>query len=307
MVESTPWWGGLVLPLVLGVFVLAAAALDSALAARAAGAPVDVVRPLRDAAGLLVQQRRNTLAADRLLWRVGGGAVVVAAVLASAATPFGRWVVADMPVGVVWFNGMEVVAWAAVWLVGWGANSAFPLVSGYRFVAQGLAYELPHMFALITAAVGAGSLRVGDIVAAQQGLWFVVWMPVAFAVYLLSVLGMSFFRPFDQATGADAGGGVLAELSGVDRLVFVAGRWVLLVSGAAMAVPLFLGGGSGPVLPEWLWSVVKTAAVLGVLVWAGRRFPTIRVDRFQEVAWLVLVPATLVQALVVSVVVLMRG
>ncbi|XVV06661.1 NADH-quinone oxidoreductase subunit H [Actinosynnema sp. CA-248983] len=307
MVESTPWWGGLLLPLVLGVFVLAAAAFDSALAARAAGAPVDVVRPLRDAAGLLVQQRRNTLAADRLLWRVGGAALVVAAILASAATPFGRWVVADMPVGVVWFNGMEVVAWAAVWLVGWGANSAFPLVSGYRFVAQGLAYELPHMFALITAALGAGSLRVGDIVAAQQDLWFVVWMPVAFLVYLLSVLGMSFFRPFDQATGADAGGGVLAELSGVDRLVFVAGRWLLLVSGAAMAVPLFLGGGGGPVLPEWLWSVVKTAAVLGLLVWAGRRFPTIRVDRFQEIAWLVLIPATLVQALVVSVVVLTRG
>jgi NADH-quinone oxidoreductase subunit H len=307
MVERAPWWGGLLLPLVLGAFVLAAAALDSALAARAAGAPADVVRPLRDAAGLLVQQRRNMLAADRLLWRIGGAALVVAAVLASAATPLGRWVVADMPVGVVWFNGMEVVAWAAVWLVGWGANSPFPLVSGYRLVAQGLAYELPHMFALITAAAGAGSLRVGDIVAAQQDLWFVVWMPVAFVVYLLSVLGMSFFRPFDQATGTDAGGGVLAELSGVDRLAFVVGRWVLLVSGAAMAVPLFLGGGGGPVLPEWLWSVVKTAAVLGVLVWAGRRFPTVRVDRFQEVAWLVLVPATLVQALVVSVVVITRG
>ena len=303
MVEQTPWWGGLLLPLVLITFALAAASFDSVLASKAAGAPPDFARPLRSTASLLVQQRRGTLAADALLWRAGGAVLLIAAVLASAATPLGDRVVGDMSVGVVWFNAMEVVAWAAVWLVGWGANSAFGLVTGYRFVAQGLAYELPHMFALITAAVGAGSLRVGDIVAAQDGLWFVVWMPVAFVVFLLSVLGMSFFRPFDQATGADAACGVLAELSGVDRLVFVAGRWLLLVSGAAMAVPLFLGGGSGPVLPGWAWSVVKTAAVLALLVWAGRRFPTIRVDRFQEIAWMVLIPATLLQALFVSVVV----
>jgi NADH-quinone oxidoreductase subunit H len=170
-------------------------------------------------------------------------------------------------------------------------------------VAQGLAYELPHMFALTTVAVGAGSLRVADVLQAQQQLWFVVWMPVAFVVYLVSVLAMSFARPFDQAVGADLAGGAVAELSGVDRLVFLVGRKVLLVSGAAMAVPLFLGGGAGPVLPDWSWSLVKTAAVLAVLVWVGRRTPTVRVERFTEVAWMVLIPATLLQALVVSVVV----
>ncbi|MGM1062146.1 NADH-quinone oxidoreductase subunit H [Saccharothrix sp. Mg75] len=303
MVEETAWWGGLLLPLVLIAFALAAASLDSALASKASGAPLDLARPLRATAGLLVQQRRGTLAADSTLWRTGGVVLLVAAVLASAATPLGDWVVGDLSVGVVWFNAMEVVAWAAVWLVGWGANSAFGLVAGYRFVAQGLAYELPHMFALITAALGAGSLRVGDIVAAQDDLWFVVWMPIAFVVYLVSVPAMAFFRPFDQATGVDVAGGALAELSGVDRLVFVAGRWLLLTSGAAMAVPLFLGGGHGPLLPGWLWSVVKTAAVLALLVWVGRRLPTIRVDRFQEVAWMVLIPAALLQALFVSVVV----
>jgi NADH-quinone oxidoreductase subunit H len=121
------------------------------------------------------------------------------------------------------------------------------------------------------------------------------------------VLAMAFFRPFDHATGADLAGGARAELSGADRLVFAAGQWVLLVSGAAMTVPLFLGGGSGPLLPDWLWSLVKTAAVLGVLVWAGRRLPTIRMERFTEIAWMVLIPATLLQALFVSVVVIQEG
>jgi NADH-quinone oxidoreductase subunit H len=303
MVEQTPWWGAIVLPAVLVVFALAAVAWDGALAARAAGGN-RAAAPLRSMAGLLVQQRRRTLAADALLWRSAGIVLLVAAVMASLVTPLGRWVVGDLSVGVVWFNAMEIVAWAAVWLAGWGGNSAFGLVGGYRFVAQGLAYELPHMFVLTTAAIGAGSLRIGDIVAAQQDVWFVVWMPVAFVVYLVSVLAMAFFRPFDQSVGSDVAGGAAAELSGVDRLVFLAGRWLLLVSGAAMAVPLFLGGGDGPVLPDWAWSLVKTAAVLAVLVWVGRRLPTIRMERFTEVAWMVLVPATLLQALFVSIVVI---
>lgn len=313
MVEATGWAGALLLPPILVALALAAAGFDAVLTARAAGA-TGVGRGLaaaanvpRAVAGLLVQQRRRTLAADTMLWRAAGVTLLSAAVLASFVTPLGRWAVGDLSVGVVWFNAMEVLAWAAVWLAGWGANSAFALVGGYRFLAQGLAYELPHMFVLTTAAIGAGSLRVGDIVQAQRDLWFVVWMPVAFVVFLVSVLAMAFFRPFDHALGRDVAGGALAELSGVDRLVFVSGRWLLLVSGAAMSVPLFLGGGLGPVLPPWLWTLVKTAAVLAVLVWAGRRVPTVRMDRFEELSWLVLVPLTLLQALAVTLVVLAGG
>ncbi|UUV29983.1 NADH-quinone oxidoreductase subunit H [Amycolatopsis roodepoortensis] len=308
MIDELPWWGGLVLPLALGVLIAAAASWDSLLSARASGANAGsaLTLPFREAGGLLVQQRRHTLAADTVLWRGGAIALVVAGVLASLVTPLGRWAVADLSIGIVWFNAMEVVAWAAVWLVGWGANSAYGLIGGYRFIAQGLAYELPHMFALITAALGAGSLRVADVVAAQDTLWFVVWMPIAFVIYLLSVLAMSFWGPFDQAVGADIAGGAMAELSGVDRLVFGAGRWLLLVSGAAFAVPLFLGGGAGPLLPSWLWTLLKTLAVLGVLVWVRRRVPTVRMERYEEVAWLVLIPLTLLQALVVAIVVIAR-
>jgi NADH-quinone oxidoreductase subunit H len=90
----------------------------------------------------------------------------------------------------------------------------------------------------------------------------------------------------------------------VDRLALQAGRWLLLTAGAAMAVPLFLGGGSGPLLPAWAWSLVKTLAVLAVLVYARRRLPTVRADRYVELAWVVLIPATVAQALVPALVVL---
>ena len=71
-----------------------------------------------------------------------------------------------------------------------------------------------------------------------------------------------------------------------------------------MSVPLFLGGGSGPVLPNLAWQLVKTLVVLLILVAARWRWPLVRAERFAEIAWLVLLPAVLLQALVVAVFVL---
>ncbi|MER6599050.1 complex I subunit 1 family protein [Streptomyces rubiginosohelvolus] len=312
--SEAPLWATALLPMALAVAALGAASFDAVLsfaaarprprspleAAAAAGAPG------REVLRLLVQQRRRTTAADVPLTRLGVVLLPVAAALAAAVIPLGFRSVSDLADGIVWFNAMEALAWAAVWLAGWGPNSTLALIGGYRFLAQGLAYELPHMLAITTAALGAESLRVGEIVDTQAGLWFVVWMPFAFAIYLLSAMAMAFWGPFDQPAGRDVAGGAAAELSGVDRIVFLGGRWLLLTVAAAFSVPLFLGGGNGPLLPPWLWTVLKTAAVLAFLVWIRRKVPTLRMDRYMEVAWVVLTPLAILQALVVALVVLDR-
>ena len=264
-------------------------------------------RPVAEVARLLRQRRRVTVAADRLLWRVGGGGLLVAALLMVAVVPLGRWTVADLPVGVVWFNAMDVLVWALVWLAGWGPNSAYALVGAYRFLAQALAYELPLMFALTGPAVAAGSLRVADVAAAQHGLWYAVRMPVAFAVFCLGVVAFSVRGPFAPAAGTDIAGGVLAEVSGVDRLLLLAGRYALLAAGSAFAVPMFLGGGAGPLLPGWLWVPVKALLLLAGLVAVRRRLPAVRPERFAEAGWLVLLPAVLLQVLLVSILAVAGG
>lgn len=305
MAESTPLLGIGVVAILAGLAVVAAM-LDGALSARASGAASGAVggatRPFAEAARLMRQRRRTTVEADTLLWRIGGAGLWVAAVLMVAVVPWGTWTVLDLDVGVVWFNAMDVLVWALVWLAGWGANSTYGLVGGYRFLAHGLGYELPLMFALVAPAIAAESLDVGRVATAQDGLWFAVWMPVAFLVYLLGVAAFSVWGPFAPAIGTDVAGGARAELSGVDRLVFEAGRYALLAAGAAFAVPMFLGGGAGPLLPGWAWVLVKTVALLAVLVWVRRRLPAFRPDTFLEVGWLVLLPAVLLQDLVVAVV-----
>lgn len=305
--DDLPLWSVVLVPVLLGALALLAASGSAVLAGAAAGrrpAFAEVVSPLRESVRLLLTQRRTIPARDALLWRLGGGGVVVVAMLAVLVVPLGDRAVLDLPAGIVWFNAMEVLLWMLVWMTGWGGNSAYSLVGGYRFLAQGLAYELPLMLALITAGVGAGSLRVADVVAAQQDLWFAVEMPVALAIYLVGVLGFSFWGPLATPVAADLAGGAAAELSGVDRLVFLAGRYLMLAAGAAFAVPLFLGGDAGPLLPGPVWTLVKAAAVLGLLVWLRWRLPLVRTDRFVEIAWVVLIPLILAQTLVTSLLVL---
>ncbi|WP_246021110.1 NADH-quinone oxidoreductase subunit H [Arthrobacter echini] len=306
MVQVGPL-GALTAAVLLGVVAVLAAAFDGTLGARLQGrrAFSGVTAPLWEAARLLRQRRRTIVAADSLLWRIGVVGLLVVALLKVVVVPLGWWTVADLSIGMVWFNAMDVMVWALVWLIGWGANSAHALIGGYRFLGQALSYELPLMFALTGPAIAAGSLRVGDVVAAQQDLWFVVWMPVAFLVFCAGVVAFSVWGPFGAAAGEDIAGGVLAELSGVDRLLVLAGRYALLSAGAGFVVALFLGGGSGPLAPAWVWTLVKTLAVLAALIGVRRLLPVVRPDRLAEVAWIVVLPAVLLQLLLVGVMVVL--
>lgn len=262
--------------------------------------------PVRAGVRMLVQQPRRLPAPDRLLGRVAVVLVPVAALLALAVVPIGStgaaWV--STSADLVWFNAAEVLLWVAWWCAGWAPNSVHPLVGAYRFLAQGLSYELPLMFSLITVGVAAGSLRVADVVAAQQQVWFVVVMPVAAVVFLGSAAAFASWGPFASPMGRDLGAGLVAEAGGPTRLVLTAGRALFIGVAAAMAATLFLGGPAGPVAAGWWWLLLKTLLVAALLVVVAERLPELRPDRTVDVAWVVVLPLTIVQALVVSVLVL---
>ena len=308
VVQVSPAWA-LLAPGLLLALALAGAGFSGVLSARSNGRSVlsGVSIPVTEIARLLRQRRRTTVAADVPLWRIGSTGLVVVAALKVIVIPLGMWTLSDLAVGVVWFNAMDVMVWALIWLAGWGANSAHSLVGGYRFLALALSYELPLMFALVTPAVAARSLNIGAVVAAQQEVWFVVWMPVAFLVFCGSVIAFSSWGPFATAVNGDIAGGILTETSGVDRLLLLAGRYALLTAGAAFAVPMFLGGGAGPLLPDWLWTLLKTLLLLALFVATRNRFPAVRPDRFAEVAWVIVLPAVLLQTLVVALIVVERS
>lgn len=304
MNDSLSWLWAIPLMATLAAAALAVAGYSHALDARDRGRlwRSGFGDPIRETARLMRQQPRRTVSADTLLWRSASSAVIPLAILIVAFVPLGAHALVDHPLGVVWINALDVVAWAVMWLLGWGANSLTSLVGGYRFLALALGYELPLMFALTAPAIAAGSLDLSTISAAQDGLWFVVWAPVAFIAYCWGVVGFSVRPPMDPGAGADIQGGILTELAGIDRLLVLAGRYALLVAGAAASVPLFLGGGAGPLLPGAVWVLIKTLIVAIGLVSASRVLPTLRPDKLLEIGWVVVLPLVVAQDLVVAII-----
>ena len=186
----------------------------------------------------------------------------------------------------------------AVDLHGWSANSVFPLIGGYRFVAQALSYEMPLALVLIAAALPAESLSVGAIVRSQMGAWNVVRQPLGLPIYLVTGLGLAFWGPLGFPDSADLAGGTRAELSGASLLAWSAARSAVLVAVAAMGAAAFLGGWLGPWLPGAVWMVLKTLALLVVLLTTGHLVARVRLEQFVVVAWTVLIPLALVDTFV---------
>lgn len=286
---------GLVAALAAGIALVAV--LDAAVA-RAVAGPIGaggwLAAPWRRAAVVLLQQRITTERPDAQAWALAPALLLGlgAAMLTVVPVSSGR-AVADIPHGIVLFGAAAALLLIPVFLQGWSPNSPFAMVGGYRMFAQGLSSMIPFALVLIGTALPAESLGVGDIVVSQQGLWNVVRTPLGLPVYLVTVLGVVFWGPLATPSGADLGGGIDLEASGVQLLAWRVGQAGVLVGTAAVGASVFLGGWYGPLLPGPVWLAVKTAALLVVLVAAAHVVPRVRVERYVVLAWVVLLPLAL--------------
>lgn len=265
--------------------------------------PGDVATaPLRTAVLDLRRQVVTTEAPDRILWVLAPAAYAGLAAVALSVVPLAPGVaVADVRSGIVVFGAAEALAIVAIFLHGWAPNSPFPLVAGYRFVGVALSYELLSMFVLIAAAIPAESLSIGAIVQSQADTWNVVRQPLGLPLFLIVIAGVTFIGPLGVVDSADLAGGGAAEDSGIQRLAWSAARAAMLVTFAAAAAAVFLGGWHGPWLPGAAWMAGKTAVVVVVVVASRHLVARVSPERFVRLAWTVLLPLAFLDLVIAGV------
>ena len=239
--------------------------------------------------------------ADRLLFPGGPWLALLGVTLAAAVVPFGPGLIgSDLKIGVFYFIVVVDFVVLGVAVSGWGANTRKAVESYYRITAQLVAYVIPLGLALVGTIMMARSLSTVSIVEAQRGLWFVVLQPLGFALYLVTGMMQAYRAPFAEAFSPAIGAGVLGVSSGWSLWAWRAALAGLLFVVAAMGALLFLGGWLGPVLPGPVWMLLKTSALMALMLWAGQRVKPLSTAQMLRLSWRILIPAGLVNVLLVG-------
>ncbi len=288
----------------VGVYV--AAWVDIVLARAVAGVavrPLDaLIAPLSWGAAVALKARTTTERPDAETWALAPALLAALAAVGLAAVPLAPGLLAaDVANGIVLFGAAMALVVVAVFLQGWSPNSPLPMIGGYRFIAEGLSYEIPLAVVLIAAALPARSLAIAPIVVSQENLWNVVRQPLGLPLYLMAALGLAFWGPLALPEGEDLAGGSSLEVSGVSRILWRVAQLMVLVAVSAMGAAVFLGGWLGPLLPGAAWMIAKTLVLLVLLVAARHLVARVPTERYVIASWAILIPLSLLDVFIAGI------
>src|SRR5213595_1099798 len=213
--------------------------------------PWGLLQPIADGIKLLVKEDFIPENADRWIFFVAPYIAVVAAFIVMAVVPFGPdWaVITDVNIGVLFVLAVSSVGVLALILAGWSSNSKYALLGGLRSSAQMVSYEVAMGLSLIGALMFARTLSLSGVVNAQaaDSIWFVVYQPVGFLIFLVSGIAENNRAPFDLPEAeSELVAGFHTEYSGFRWSLFFMAEYAAMVVVTAVAVTVYLGGWYAP-------------------------------------------------------------
>ena len=247
-------------------------------------------------------------AADRWVFSLAPGVVLVPVILAVLVLPFGPSVWAEnLDVGIFFLMAISSVSVIGVLMAGWSSANKYSLIGAVRAAAQLIAYELPLILSAASIAMLGGTLSLVGIVEAQHGIWFVFLQPIPFLIFIMASLAELIRTPFDMPIAdSEIIFGAYTEYTGLKFAFFLLSEYAGIVVLSAVASVLFLGGYLAPPLlgfiPAPLWMMAKIGGLSFVIIWLRATYPRLREDQLQRFSWIVLIPLALANILVTAVV-----
>jgi NADH-quinone oxidoreductase subunit H len=256
-------------------------------------------------------------------------APLVASVLALAAWAvipvnedgWGRWVISNLNVGILYLFAISSLGVYGVIMGGWASNSKYAFLGSLRSAAQMVSYEVSIGFVIITVLLCVGSLNMTDIVNAQQtgigtryGLpnsaldWHWLGLFPMFIVFFISALAETNRPPFDLPEAeSELVAGFMVEYASTPYLLFMLGEYVAVTTMCALTTILFLGGWLPPLavapltwVPGIFWFVGKLVLVFFMFAMVKAFVPRYRYDQLMRLGWKVFLPLSLIMVVAVA-------
>jgi len=264
--------------------------------------PFGLLQPIADAVKLLFKETILPAGSNRIVFIAAPMLTFILAMIGWAVIPFDEgWVLADINVGILYLFAISSLGVYGVIMAGWASNSKYPFLGALRSAAQMVSYEVSMGFVIITVLILVGSLRLTDIVLAQQTVWFGVPLLPMFVIFFISTLAETNRAPFDLPEGeSELVAGFFVEYSSLSFALFFLGEYANMILMSAMTTILFLGGWLPIIdvapfnwIPGPIWFAGKIAVVLFCFLWVRATFPRYRYDQLMRLGWKVFLPFSL--------------
>src|SRR5437773_5446646 len=276
--------------------------------------PWGLLQPIADGLKLLTKEDFIPEKADRWIFFFAPYIAVAAAFIVFSVMPFGPdWaVITDVNIGLLFVIGVSSVGVLALILAGWSSNSKYALLGGLRSSAQMVSYEVSMGLALIGGLMFARTLSLSGIVAAQASdrIWYIVYQPAGFLIFLISGIAENNRAPFDLPEAeSELVAGFHTEYSGFRWSLFFMAEYAAMVIVSAVAVTVYLGGWYFPfvyrlteakgyhnlyVIVSLLIFLAKLTVILYLYFWLRWTLPRFRYDQLMDIGWKWLIPSALI-------------
>jgi len=292
--------------------------------------PWGVLQMVADPLKLLLKEDIIPDRADRWLFILAPVICLIPALIVFAVIPIGPSIhifgkeinlyITDLNIGVLYVMSISSVGVLGIILGGWASNSKYPLLGALRSAAQMVSYEVALGFSIIGVLMIAGSLSLVSIVEAQKNAgWYVFLQPLGFILFCICGVAETNRAPFDLPEAeSELVAGFHTEYSGFRFSLFFLAEYANMLTVAAMAVTLFLGGWLRPfptvaalsfldVVPGVIWFILKVIIFLYFYLWFRASWPRYRYDQLMKLGWQYLLPLSMANVIVTAILVVVLG
>ncbi|MBS1671242.1 MAG: NADH-quinone oxidoreductase subunit NuoH [Bacteroidetes bacterium] len=282
------------------------------------------LQTLADTLKLVLKEGLTPKGADKFLFNLAPYVVMCAAMLILAPIAFAKnFQIWDINIGILYISAISSISVIGILMAGWASNNKYSLLGAMRSGAQIVSYELSAGFSVLCIVILTGSLQISDIINAQQNGWFIfkghIPAIISFIIFIIAVTAETNRAPFDLAEAeSELTAGFHTEYSGMKFALFFLAEYVNIFVVCAIGAILFFGGwmplrignwqGFNQVMdyiPSSLWFILKVFGLIFLIMWFRWTFPRLRVDQLLNLEWKYLLPLSLVNLLLMTVVVIM--
>ena len=220
----------------------------------------------------------------------------------------------------------------AVFLAGYASNNKYSYIGAIRSVVQGISFELPILFVILSISILSSSFNLYEIAKAQNhyGIfsWYVFPCLLGFLIILAAIPVELNRCPFDLSEAeSELISGYNTEYSGMRFALFFLAEYSLLFASSALLAVLFFGGYNSPFgqyisaiifgngilasvltyVEQIFWFFLKTFLIVSFYIWIRATLPRIPAHKLINLSWKYLLPASIINFIIILIFKLIFG